>query len=134
MIDYSRVRVLVVDDESCIRESLVGFLDDFDFQVTSAGSSEEALEILKDNPQDIAVMDLRLPGISGDAMIIKAGKLYPHMRFIIHTGSVDFKISEELKIVGMKQEHIFLKPLPDLTRIVDTISQFMEEGDSYGGS
>ncbi len=127
MKDNSEIRVLVVDDEESIRKSLVGFLEDFDFKVCSAGSAEEGLEIVTDTPLDAAVVDLRLPGISGDAMILKAYNINPKMRFIIHTGSVTYKLPGELIRIGMRQEHVFLKPLPDLTVLVDTIESLLYE-------
>jgi len=115
------VKVLVVDDEPGIRESLSDFLDDYEFDVFSAESAEQALDIVAREDLDIAIVDLRLPGISGDTMILRSHSIKPDMKFLIHTGSVDYRLPAELKAIGMGSENLFLKPIPDLTVIIDAI-------------
>ena len=119
------VKVLVVDDEPGIRESLSDFLDEYDFDVFSAESAEQALEIVESENLDIAIVDLRLPGISGDTMILRSHSLKPEMKFFIHTGAVDYRLPDELKAIGMGSESLFLKPIPDLTVIVDAINKIL---------
>ncbi len=123
----SPVRVLVVDDEESIRESMAEFLDDYDYDVSAAESAEEALDLLVDTPCDVAVVDLRLPGISGDAFILKAHSKWPAMRFLIHTGSVNFHITERLEAIGMRSSDVYIKPQPDLIRIVDGIENLVKD-------
>jgi len=118
-------KVLVVDDEPGIRESLSDFLDDYEFDVFSAESAEQALKIVESEDLDIAIVDLRLPGISGDTMILKSHGMKPHMKFLIHTGSVDYRLPNELKAIGMGSENLFLKPIPDLTVIIDAINKIL---------
>ncbi len=117
------VKVLVVDDEPGIRESLADFLDDYEFDVFSAESAEQALKIVEGENLDIAIVDLRLPGISGDTMILQSHSLRPEMKFLIHTGSVDYRLPAELIAIGMGSENLFLKPIPDLTVIIDAINK-----------
>jgi DNA-binding NtrC family response regulator len=119
------IRTLVIDDEPSIRESLTEFLEDFDFDVTAAESAEEALDLISDHNFDVAVVDLRLPGMSGEAMIAKAHLMNPDMQFLIHTGSVDYRLSKTLTEIGMKPDHLFLKPLPDLKVLVDRIQELV---------
>jgi len=119
------VKVLVVDDEPGIRESLSDFLDDYEFDVYSAESAEQALKIVESENLDIAIVDLRLPGISGDTMILQANSIKPEMKFLIHTGSVDYRLPSELKTIGMGSENLFLKPIPDLTVIIDAINKIL---------
>ena len=42
-------RILVVDDEPSVRDSLADYLRDFEFDVSTAASAEEALDILQDS-------------------------------------------------------------------------------------
>ncbi len=46
MTDNSSVRVIVVEDEPSVRNSLAGFLEDYDFNVFAAESAEQALEVM----------------------------------------------------------------------------------------
>jgi len=119
------IKVLVVDDEVSVCQSLVGFLEDSDFDVNSASSGEEALELAKKEYFDVAIVDLRLPGISGDALILKAHQLVPDLRFIIHTGSVGYRLSEDLKQIGMLPDHVYMKPMDDLNELVKGIKKLV---------
>ena len=93
----SQTRVLVVDDEPAIRNSLVEFLKDCQFDVSAAGSAEGALDLIARIPIDVALVDIRLPRLDGESLILQAHLLRPHMRFLIHTGSMAYKLSDELK-------------------------------------
>ncbi len=134
MMDHSQIRVLVVDDEAAIRASLAGYLEDYEFDVSAAGSAEEALEILEKEFFHVAIIDLRLPGMSGDALIVKAHGMFPAMRFLIHTGSAAYHLPEELTETGVRQGHIFLKPMADMTRMVEAVEALMREknGENAG--
>jgi CheY-like chemotaxis protein len=57
-------RVLVVDDEAGVRESLRMVLRD-ECELTVAGSVAEALASLRDDPPDLVLLDLVMPGRSG---------------------------------------------------------------------
>jgi len=58
-------RVLIVDDEPGIRESLRGVLEDEGFVCATAGSGEEGLEELRRQSYDVVLLDVWLPGIDG---------------------------------------------------------------------
>ena len=119
-------RILIVDDETSIRESLAEFLRDFGLQVDTAVNGEEALDLLADKPFDLVIADLRLPGMTGDLMIPKAHQLQPNLRFLIHTGSIDYRLSGELIALGLTPENIILKPLADLSILIDAINQRLD--------
>ncbi|MCP5047671.1 MAG: response regulator [bacterium] len=127
-MDHSQIRVLVVDDETSIRVSLAAYLEDYDFDVTTACSSEEALVLMEHIPFQVGVIDLRLPGMSGDALILMAHQISPSMRFIIHTGSTNYQLTEELNGIGIYPEYLFLKPIEDLTVIVAAVEKLALEG------
>ncbi len=127
MVNHSDIRVLVVDDEPAIRTSLVSYLEDYAFQVFSAKSGEQALQILSSVPCQVAIVDLRLPGINGDTMILNATNLYPSLRFLIHTGSVNFQLSADLLAAGIRQENLIVKPQYDLSIFIKAIESLVEE-------
>jgi DNA-binding NtrC family response regulator len=123
----SQTRVLVVDDEPAIRNSLVEFLKDCQFDVSAADSAEGALDLIARIPIDVALVDIRLPKLDGDSLILQAHLLRPHMRFLIHTGSMAYKLSDELKTLGVTREHVFSKPQMDLTVFRDAIDKLMAD-------
>jgi DNA-binding NtrC family response regulator len=126
MVDLSVLRVLVIDDEPTVRASLAAFLEDHDFEVTVAESAEQALSLLREAAQDVAVVDLRLPGMSGEALIQQAHLLQPALRFLIHTGSVSYRLSPALRQLGMQPSDVFQKPLNDLVQLVMGIHRLMQ--------
>ncbi|HEX8983950.1 MAG TPA: sigma-54 dependent transcriptional regulator, partial [Bryobacteraceae bacterium] len=60
-----RPRILVVDDEPAIRQSLCGALEDEGYQAASAGSGESCLEELARQTYDLVLLDVWLPGMDG---------------------------------------------------------------------
>ncbi len=126
-------RILVVDDEPSIRGSLSAFLEDVGYYVQTAESAESALKILEIHKFDIAIVDLRLPFMSGDVFIIKVHEKYPDISFLIHTGSVDYKLSDDLINIGIRPDNILLKPLPSLLNLIDRIKRIIvEKADANG--
>jgi len=58
-------KILVVDDEETIREVVSRYLIREGFQVSEAADGFEALDAIKEDPPDLVVLDLMLPGIDG---------------------------------------------------------------------
>lgn len=88
----SPIKVLVVDDEPFVSMSLVEFLDDHGFEATSVGNAEDAMQLLEKKRYDLAIIDLSLPGIGGEGLILKAHKMCPSTRFLTHTGSTSYRL------------------------------------------
>jgi len=61
----AKTSILVVDDESTIREVIRRYLELEGFRVQEAADGYEALDIIKDDPPQLIVLDLMLPGIDG---------------------------------------------------------------------
>ncbi len=127
MSDYSSIHVLIIDDEPAICASLSAFLEDYGFRSSTAESAEEALDLMKNNTYDVCIVDLRLPGMSGEDLIIEAKTRYPDQRHIIYTGSISYNLSDKLKELGMRPELVFLKPIRVLTLLVKCIKELVAE-------
>ncbi len=119
-------RVLVVDDEPGLLKSLVAFLEDEDFIVYSASTGEMALEFLRKEQVDAVVIDMRLPGIDGNEVILAAQEMRDAPHFLIHTGSMDYQLPEALKQLNFLKEHIFLKPLADMGILAKAIKNLVK--------
>lgn len=120
MKSRSEITILLVDDEPDLARSLADYLEDCDFTTCIAGNGEKGLTLL-DQGVDLAIVDLRLPGMAGTEFIRQAKERQPGMHFFIHTGSADFSVNKECEGLGLKPEHLFLKPVQDLTILVDAI-------------
>lgn len=81
-----RGRVLVLDDEPYVRESLVEMLRARRFEPTPAGSTDEALASLARAPFDALLCDLRLPGTDGLTLIARLRASAPELPVVVLTG------------------------------------------------
>lgn len=110
----SVTRVLVLDDEADIRESLAGYLEDSGLLVLTAGSAEEALVLDGLDAVAVAVVDIRLGGMDGVSFIRRLHAERPHVRFLIHTGSTDFRLDDGLRAIGLTDADVLYKPVLDM--------------------
>lgn len=116
------LRVLVVDDEPGVANTLQAYMEDDGMAVKTAGSAEEALEMVGNGADfDVCVMDLRLPGMDGDAAILNLHRLRPALKYLIHTGTAGYELPNDLRAIGVSNKHIFRKPLPDMAPLVEAV-------------
>ncbi len=78
--------LLLVEDETPLRQAIAEQLADRGYQVDQAETGEEALARLADFAYDIIITDLRLPGIDGAAVVEAAVERYPEIVAIVITG------------------------------------------------
>lgn len=114
--------VLIVDDEPLIRLNLQAFLEDDGFDVLAAASAEQALSLLRNGQIDFAIVDMRLPGMDGNQLILSALSLNPSLKLLIHTGSVEYCLPSPLLERGLTESDIWLKPVADMSQLVREIS------------
>ena len=77
--------ILVVDDESIVRESLHDWLDSVGYKVITAESGEEALRIIQKKKIKIMLADLIMPGINGIELMKRAREIVPTISTVIIT-------------------------------------------------
>jgi DNA-binding NtrC family response regulator len=80
-----RTRILVVDDEDIVRESLRDWLSSVGYKVEIAPSGEDALRIIKQKKIKIMLADLIMPGMNGIELMKKAREIVPTMATVIIT-------------------------------------------------
>lgn len=79
-------KILVIDDEPVVLDSARRILTADGFPVLTANDAESALQILTTDPQDIAICDLMLPGLSGLEFLEASQEHDPSLVVIITTG------------------------------------------------
>lgn len=80
------LRILVVDDESELVEALVERLEIRGFQAQGATSGAEAVTTAKEREFDVAVVDLKMPGMDGLQVIRELMKIQPELKCVLLTG------------------------------------------------
>jgi len=87
-------RILLVDDEVVFATNMSKLLSRRGYEVKAVNSGDEAIHALMDNPYDVMVLDLKMPGLDGIATIREIKKLGLLTEVLVLTGhgSIDLAI------------------------------------------
>jgi DNA-binding NtrC family response regulator len=85
-MEKEKINLLIVDDEEQFLESISKSLELRDFHVIAVNRGEKAIEAAKSNPIDIALVDLKMPGISGEETLKLLKQEHKWMEVVILTG------------------------------------------------
>ena len=120
-----KATLLIVDDEETILFNLISFFEDEGYVVHGAKSGEDGLEMLQKHQIDLAVVDMRLPGIDGNTFIKRAQQMFPALRYIIHTGSTDYTIPKVLTELGLTADQVLFKPVLNTQIFIHKVEQYL---------
>ena len=113
------MHILIVDDEQIVRETLGEFLREFGHGVDEAGDGATALEAIEARAYDLAMIDVRMPGIDGLALLAKSRQIHPQMPVIMMTGHGDPAMSDEAFRLGATDFLIKPVKLIDLDAVLE---------------
>jgi DNA-binding NtrC family response regulator len=103
-------RVLVVDDEKLIRWSVAERLQRDGYEVSSAESGEQALDMVSARPPDLMLLDVRLPGIDGVQTLQRALALHPELAVLMMSAHSTVDIAVDAMKHGALD--FLVKPFP----------------------
>ncbi|MHA1369710.1 MAG: response regulator [Promethearchaeota archaeon] len=104
-----RKKVLVVDDDSGMTETISDILEDSGFRVSYSNDGYHAIEMIRNNDFDAVILDLRMPNINGLDALIKIKKIKPKTNVLIMTAYAMDARESEIFEAGAKA--ILYKPL-----------------------
>jgi diguanylate cyclase (GGDEF)-like protein len=102
------VQVLVVDDEAGIRELIVSFVKQAGHNCRAVSSAEEALDALRDNPVDVAIVDIVLPAMDGLDLTTLVKKQYDTDVILVTGYSADYSYEDG---IGRGASDFIFKPV-----------------------
>jgi DNA-binding response OmpR family regulator len=124
-------KILIVDDERNIRLTLKGALDSLGLEVDAVFQGEEALQKLTEKSYDVMILDLRLPGMDGLAVLRQAAEKFSKTKVIIITayGTVE-AVVEAMKLGAVD---FLQKPFEpqEVREIVGRVLALPEGGPGY---
>lgn len=112
-------RILVIDDEASIRESLTGILSDEGFVPVCAESGEQALAMLEEEPFDLALLDIWMPGIDGMETLKRIKEIHNHLPVIMISGHGTIETAVQATRLGA---YDFIEKPPSYDKIVLSIN------------
>jgi len=110
--------ILIVDDEPIVRESIRDWLKDAGYQVATAETGEEAMEMIEKQDFSVMVLDVRLPGKTGIRILKEVKALKPQIKSIIITAYPSADLADEARNLGAVD--YLIKPIApdDLERLI----------------
>lgn len=103
------IKILVVDDEECVRTPLQRYLSRKNYCVEIALSGEEALTKCKNERYHVILSDHTMPGISGAEFFRKLKEISPDSKLIMMSGHVPKTWMENFKKIPCLQKPMTLK-------------------------
>lgn len=100
--------ILLVDDSAILRDRLAEAFQERGFRVSVAGTCDEAVEVFRRNPTELAVVDLRMPGRPGISLIAELKQICPDVQVLILSGFGS--ISTAIDAVKMGAVNFLPKP------------------------
>jgi DNA-binding NtrC family response regulator len=125
------IKLLLVDDEDDFRSTLASRLRKRKLDVLDVNEGSKALEVIRTKPIDVAVIDVKMPGMDGLEVLRQVKSINPAIEVIMLTGHA----SVESGIEGMKSGAFdyLMKPcdINDLlVKIEDAYQQKLVRGNS----
>jgi len=102
-------KVLIVDDEERVVQSIAGVLEDEAFRVTTARSGEEAIRIFQQEFPDVTLLDIWMPGMDGIEVLKRLKWISPDCQVIMISGHAT--ISTAMASVKLGAFDFIEKPL-----------------------
>jgi two-component system response regulator AtoC len=130
-----RPHIVVVDDEASVRELLKEFLQDEGYHVTAVPDGSAALQLVKEEPVNVVISDLRLQGMDGVEVIERVSRQDAQIICVVMTGygtiecavramkagafdfitkpiqldAVSLVVKKALEFQRLRQENVFLR-------------------------
>jgi DNA-binding response OmpR family regulator len=97
-------RVLIVDDEETISETLTEIFTHHNYEARAVRSAEEAIDVLAEWEPDLALLDVNLPKMNGVELAVALRTSHPNCRVLLLSG---YPSTGELLHTAMKAGHVF---------------------------
>jgi DNA-binding NtrC family response regulator len=93
-------RILIVDDDETVRRSYLRSLESVSCQVAAASDGEEALQTMEQDPFDVVLLDMRMPGQDGLSVLRTIKQKWPESEVVIITGYPTMDSAKEAVRLG----------------------------------
>ena len=116
--------ILVIDDDTIVRESIVAYLEGSGFDILQAENGEEGLETFRKESPDIILCDLRMPGMDGLSVLRNVRKESLDTPFIVVSGAGI--MADVVEALRLGASDYLIKPIVDLEVLEYAINRALE--------
>jgi DNA-binding NtrC family response regulator len=95
-----KTKILVVDDEEVVRLSHIRTLASIHCNVEVVKNGSDALQVMEQRPADVVLLDLRMPGMDGMAVLKQIKQRWPETEVVIITGYPNVDTAKEAVRLG----------------------------------
>ncbi len=120
-------RLLVVDDDPLVLDSIVEYLDDSGYIVDRAGSAVEALNRIEPAETELVVCDLKMPGMDGLTLLGKIRDQWPGVPVVVVSGAGD--MDDVVSALRLGASDYLVKPIVNLEVLVHAIERSLAQAD-----
>lgn len=120
----SRRRLLIIDDDTIVRQSIVVYLADSGFEVLEAGNGQQGLDLFFQEKPDIVLTDLRMPGIDGLQVLRKIHEECPDTPVMVISGAG--VVADVVEALRLGASDYMIKPVVDMEMLVHSIDKSLE--------
>jgi two-component system nitrogen regulation response regulator NtrX len=117
-------RVLIIDDEKSIRNTLKEILEYEGYSVDEAADGHAGLEKLNDESYDVVLCDIKMPKMDGLEVLSKAQDICPDTPFVMISGHGTLETAVE---ATKKGAYDFISKPPDLNRLLITLRNAIDK-------
>ena len=121
-------KILITEDDEVVRKNIVSFFEDEGFQVFQATDGLRALQTIEENPDIIiAVVDLKMPLLTGEKFIEESHKKNPNLHYILYTGSSNYNLCESQEVKDIiPKVHVHFKPA-DFDELINSVRDIIQD-------
>ncbi|MGD9686630.1 MAG: response regulator [Desulfobacter sp.] len=119
------MKVLVIDDEKHIRQSLSDYLEDNDYDVITAENGQQGLGFISSEKPDLVLLDLRMPEMDGIDVLRQGKKIMPDLPMIVISGAN--RIGDVVKALQYGAWDYLEKPIHNFTALDHSINLALEK-------
>ncbi|HEY3699255.1 MAG TPA: fused response regulator/phosphatase [Spongiibacteraceae bacterium] len=124
-MDRERHRLLVIDDDDAVRDSMAAYLQELGYSVEQAGDGLRCLELFEQNPPDAVLLDLKLPGIDGLQVLKKLRQHPANVPVIVVSGSG--VTNDVVQALRYGASDYLIKPVTDMAVLEHAIARSVQQ-------
>lgn len=126
MTDVSR-QLLIIDDDTPVRQSIVAYLEDSGFGVLEAADGPSGLAVFREQRPELVITDLRMPGLDGLQVLKAIHEQAPDVPVIVVSGAG--VMGDVVSALRLGASDYLIKPIVDMEMLVHSVHKSLERRD-----